>query len=82
MKKLLLIFLLACAPVRNLVADQTIARGTGTNGEQRCNNNVPEVFIVADDVGRWYPLHPRTADGGFAPCANFCVVRNNVAQCS
>ena len=74
--------LIACAPVKNLVADQTIPRGQGTHGEQRCNSNVPEAYIVSDGVGRWFPLHPRRPDGSFAPCAHTCIVENHTASCS
>lgn len=80
MKYLMFLLMLACAPLRNTIADQTIARGVGQPGEQRCNNNVPEAYIVADNVGRWYPLHPRAADGSIAPCA-VCVVEQRIARC-
>jgi hypothetical protein len=79
MKILLLCLLVACAPVRNLVADQTIARAQCEVGTMRCNENVPEMCIRADNVPRWYPLHPRRADGTAAPCANRCVVDGVVA---
>lgn len=84
MKILLLCLMVACAPVRNLVADQTVARADCTSGAVRCNENAPEMCIKVDNVPRWYPLHPRRPDGTIAPCAASCVVRGDpaVASCS
>ena len=84
MKTLFLCLLVACAPIRNLVADQTIARASCENGAVRCNENVPEMCIRADNVPRWYPLHPRRPDGTMAPCAVRCVVDGDprMAHCS
>jgi hypothetical protein len=85
MGRLLLLFLalplaaLSCGPARNGLADLTPtapprANAPCAHGTYRCNGLVPEACIVADEAGRWYPLHPRRADGTIAPCRARCVV--------
>ncbi len=74
---LLALVLLACGPARNGLADAINTaprRADCAHGTYRCNGLVPEACIVADNAGRWYPLHPRRADGTIAPCRARCLV--------
>jgi hypothetical protein len=79
-RNFLLLFALAalsCGPARNGLADAINTaprRADCAHGTYRCNGLVPEACVVADNAGRWYPLHPRREDGTIAPCRARCVV--------
>ena len=67
-------------------ADPTAPAVTAcVEGEARCAGLVPERCerdVRNDGATRWWPLTPRTIDGGVAPCTFRCEINDGGAHCA